>query len=225
LDGRDFVVGIISDYTDTCQSDIIGIALDFRETEKSDMGTATISAKGGDQERGGARPDSSSGAPAVEGGEAQPGGTCGVLGQMDDDRIRLMGLIVRTHRRLTDSLGRELEENIGIPLVFFDVLIHVGGAPDRRLTMSRLSADVALTTGGVTRLVDRMVVAGLVEREACPSDRRSIYVVLTPEGQAVLDRAVAEHIEGIDRHLVAHLSEGDRAALEGALNKVLDAGC
>ncbi|HEX4434920.1 MAG TPA: MarR family winged helix-turn-helix transcriptional regulator [Acidimicrobiales bacterium] len=182
------------------------------------MGTATISAKGGDQDRGEVRPD-----PGADAG--QPGGTCGVLGQMDDDRIRLMGLIVRTHRRLTDSLGRELEENVGIPLVFFDVLINVGGAPDRRLTMSRLSADVALTTGGVTRLVDRMAEAGLVARENCPSDRRSIYVVLTPQGQAVLDRAVAEHIEGIDRHLVAHLSDGDRAALEGALTKVLDAGC
>ena len=168
------------------------------------------------------RPDEGAGA---EEGAGQPGGTCGVLDQMSDERIRLMGLIVRTHRRLTESLGRELEQNIGIPLVFFDVLIHVGGAPDRRLTMSRLSADVALTTGGVTRLVDRMVEAGLVARENCPSDRRSIYVVLTPEGQAVLDRAVAEHIDGIDRHLMAHLSAGDRAALEDALQKVLDAGC
>ena len=89
----------------------------------------------------------------------------------------------------------------------------------------RLSSDVALTTGGVTRLVDRMVEAGLVARENCPSDRRSIYVVLTPEGRAVLDRAVAAHIDGIDRHLIAHLGDSDRAALEVALLKVLDAGC
>jgi MarR family transcriptional regulator, 2-MHQ and catechol-resistance regulon repressor len=183
------------------------------------MGTATISETGGDQDGAEVRPDLA----GDQGG--QPGGTCGVLGQMDDDRIQLMSLIVRTHRRLTDSLGRELEENVGIPLVFFDVLIHVGGAPDNRLTMSRLSADVALTTGGVTRLVDRMVEAGLVARENCPSDRRSIYVVLTPEGHAVLERAVAEHIAGIDRHLMAHLGSSDRAALEAALVKVLDAGC
>jgi MarR family transcriptional regulator, 2-MHQ and catechol-resistance regulon repressor len=180
------------------------------------MGTATISAKGGDEERAAARP---------EGDLGEGGGTCGVLGQMDDDRIRLMTLIVRTHRQLTDNLGRELEQNVGIPLVFFDVLIHVGAAPDRRLTMSRLSADVALTTGGVTRLVDRMVEAGLVARQNCPNDRRSIHVVLTPEGQAVLDKAVAAHIDGIDRHLVAHLGAGDRAALEVALVKVLDGGC
>jgi len=183
------------------------------------MGTATIPAKGGDHERGGVRPDSGD---DVEG---QPGGTCGVLGQMDDDRIRLMGLIVRTHRRLTDSLGRELEQNIGIPLVFFDVLIHVGAAPDRRLTMSRLSTDVALTTGGVTRLVDRMAEAGLVARENCPNDRRSIHVVLTPEGRAVLNQAVAAHVDGIERHLMAHLDVSDRAALDAVLTKLLDAGC
>ena len=88
--------------------------------------------------------------------------------------------------------------------------------------MSRLSADVSLTTGGVTRLVDRMVEAGLVARTNCPSDRRSIHVVLTPEGRAMLERAVAEHVDGIDRHLMAHLGERDRAALEAALSKVLD---
>jgi MarR family 2-MHQ and catechol resistance regulon transcriptional repressor len=183
------------------------------------MGAATIPATGGDQERV-ARPDPErpTGAP---GGE----GTCGVLGQIEDDRLHLMTLIVRTHRRLTDQLGRELEQNVGIPLVFFDVLIHVGGAPESRLTMSRLSSDVALTTGGVTRLVDRMVEAGLVARENCPNDRRSIYVVLTPQGRAVLERAIAEHIDGIDRHLVTHLDDTERAALEAALHKVLDAGC
>ena len=101
--------------------------------------------------------------------EAQDaGGTCGILGQIDDDRIQMMGLLIRTHRLLTDSLGRELEETVGIPLVFFDVLIHVGAAPEGRLTMSRLSTDVALTTGGVTRLVDRMVDAGLVAPRELP---------------------------------------------------------
>lgn len=175
------------------------------------MGTATISTKGGDEDPAELRPDD--------------GGTCGVLGQMDDERIQLMGLIVRTHRRLTDTLGRELEQSVGIPLVFFDVMIHVGAAPDGRLTMSRLSSDVALTTGGVTRLVDRMVEAGLVERQNCPNDRRSVHVVLTPKGHDVLAQAIAAHIDGIDRHLMAHLEEADRTALTAVLTKVLDAGC
>jgi MarR family transcriptional regulator, 2-MHQ and catechol-resistance regulon repressor len=151
------------------------------------------------------------------------GGTCGVLGQLEDERIRLMSLLVRTHRLLAERLGRELEEAAGIPLVFFDVLIHVGAAPDGRLTMSRLSTDVALTTGGVTRLVDRMVDAGLVERQNCPNDRRSIHVVLTPAGHDVMGRAIAAHAESIERHLITPLDAGDRAALAAALTKVLEA--
>ncbi len=173
------------------------------------MGTATAPTRGSDEEQPGAPEE----------------GMCGLLGQMDDERIKLMGLFVRTHRRLTDTLGRELEQSVGIPLVFFDVLIHVGGAPEGRLTMSRLSTDVALTTGGVTRLVDRMVEAGLVARQNCPNDRRSVHVVLTPRGQDVLGRAVEAHIEGIQRHVVDHLDDSDRRALETALAKVLDGGC
>ncbi len=178
------------------------------------MGTVTISTQGGDDGR--IEPD-------PNGGDG--GGTCGVLAQMEDERIQLMGLIVRTNRRLNDALGRELEQTVGIPLVFFDVLIHVGAAPDGRLTMSRLSNEVALTTGGVTRLVDRMAEAGLVARQNCPNDRRSVHVVLTPEGHSVLERAVAAHIEGIDRHLMSHLDNRDRDALEAVLSKLLDAGC
>jgi DNA-binding MarR family transcriptional regulator len=186
-----------------------------------DMATATVPPPRGSGEE---RPESSTGGPEPSAG-TDDSGTCGVLAQIDDERLHLMGLIVRTHRRLTETLGRELEESAGIPLVFFDVLIHVAAAPDGYLTMSRLSADVSLTTGGVTRLVDRMVDAGLVTREHCPKDRRSIHVVLTAEGQAVLVQAVAAQIDSIDRHLVAHLDEDERAALATALTKVLASGC
>ena len=121
--------------------------------------------------------------------------------------------------------GRELEQSVGIPLIWFDVLIHIGGAEGGQLTMSKLSNEIALTTGGVTRLVDRMVEAGLVARQNCPSDRRSVHVVLTPNGQATLRSAIGAHIEGIDRHLVAPLNESDRTALKVALSKLLRRSC
>lgn len=150
---------------------------------------------------------------------------CGALGQINDERLQLMGLLVRSHRRLTDLLGAELERTIGIPLVWFDVLIHVGGAPEARMTMSKLSSSVALTTGGITRLIDRMSDAGLVARSNCPNDRRSVHVVLTPAGQDTLHRAIAEHIAGIDRHLFTPMTESDRSSLATILTKVADGGC
>src|SRR6202789_519724 len=158
--------------------------------------------------------------PDDEESSPSPDGSCGILAQIDDERLQLMGLLIRSHRRLTILLGRELEREVGIPLVWFDVLIHVGGAADGRLTMSRLSTEVALTTGGVTRLVDRMADAGLVSRQNCPSDRRSVHVILTPQGHAMLGQAIGAHIDGIERHLMAPLNEHDRAALTVALTKL-----
>lgn len=182
--------------------------IEWGESKGSDMSTVEIPNQGtyGDEE-------------PLDGG-----GTCGVLEQIDDERLRLMGLLVRSHRRLTDLLGRELEQVVGIPLVWFDVLIHIGGAEEGRLTMSKLSTEVALTTGGVTRLIDRMVEAGLVSRQNCPSDRRSVHVVLTPRGQSTLGTAIGAHIDGLERHLMAPLDEKDRAALKVALGKLARSG-
>jgi MarR family 2-MHQ and catechol resistance regulon transcriptional repressor len=104
------------------------------------------------------------------------------------------------------------------------VLIHVRGAEEGRVTMSKLSTQVALTTGGVTRLVDRMVDAGLVSRQNCPSDRRSVHVILTPRGHAMLGQAIGAHIDGIERHLMAPLNDQDRAALTAALSKLVPRG-
>src|SRR5262249_28052906 len=117
----------------------------------------------------------------------EPCGSRGrVLAQMHDERIRLMSLVVRTYRHLTDNLARELDQAVGIPPVFFDVLLHVAAAPRNRQTMSRLSEEVALTKGGMTRLVDHMVEAGLVVRENSSSDRRSIHVARTGVGHEIL---------------------------------------
>jgi DNA-binding MarR family transcriptional regulator len=105
-------------------------------------------------------------------------------------------------------------------LTWFDVLIRLGRSPDRRMTMSQLAAQVSLTTGGVTRLVDRIAEAGYVERQSCPSDRRSVYVALTPVGTDKLGQATATHLEDLERHLLEPLDAEERAALASTLRKL-----
>ena len=141
-------------------------------------------------------------------------------GPAGDERITLMGLLLETHARLTRVLGAELEAACDLPLTWYDVMIHLGRSPDGHLTMSRLAAEVSLTSGGITRLVDRMVDAGYVERSSCPTDRRSVYVALTPAGTRKLEEATAEHLQGLDRHLLAPLDDADRRALAAALRKL-----
>ncbi len=138
----------------------------------------------------------------------------------DDERITLMGLLIEVHAQLTKALGAELEAECGLPLSWFDVLIRLRRSPEGYLTMTRLASEVSLTSGGVTRLVDRIEVAGYLERRACPGDRRSVLVSLTPAGAAKLDEAVAAHLGGLERTLIGPLTPAERKSLEQVLRKL-----
>jgi|SRR6185437_1955990 len=142
----------------------------------------------------------------------------------DDDRITLMGLLIETNAKLTRVLGAELEKETGLPLSWYDAMIRLRRSPEGILTMTQLGAEVSLTSGGITRLVDRLVDAGYVERQHCPSDRRSVHVALTPAGVAKVEAATAVHLDGLDRHLIAPLDDVDRKALEVALRKLRGPG-
>src|SRR5207237_4046453 len=71
--------------------------------------------------------------------------------------------------------------------VEFEVLIRLARSPGGQLRMTDLSAQTTLTTSGVTRVIDRLERDGLVCRQACPSDRRSSYAVITADGRKRLD--------------------------------------
>jgi DNA-binding MarR family transcriptional regulator len=139
---------------------------------------------------------------------------------VDDERLTLIGLLIDVHHQLTRTLGDELEAACGLPLSWYDVLIRLGRSPEGHLTMSRLAAEVSFTSGGITRLVDRIAEAGYVERASCPTDRRSVHVQLTAAGCEVLRRATALNLEGVQRHLIDRLDAADRAALDAALRKL-----
>jgi|HubBroStandDraft_1064217.scaffolds.fasta_scaffold196750_2 MarR family 2-MHQ and catechol resistance regulon transcriptional repressor len=140
-----------------------------------------------------------------------------------DERITLMGLLLETHARLTRVLSAALEARCGVPLTWFDVLLRVGRSPQGRLTMSQLASQVSVTTGGGTRLVDRIAEAGYVERQSCPSDRRSIYVALTPAGIEKLREATTLHLEDLERYLLEPLDTDERVALAATLRKLQQA--
>jgi DNA-binding MarR family transcriptional regulator len=118
---------------------------------------------------------------------------------------------------LLRRLEGELIEKADMTLAEFDVLIQLGVAPDRRLRMTDLSERVRLSHSGVTRLVDRMVRAGLVKRERCDSDRRGTFATLTPGGRARLRHARPVHIHGIREHFGKRLTSAQLSAVAEAL--------
>jgi DNA-binding MarR family transcriptional regulator len=120
---------------------------------------------------------------------------------------------------LIDVLGAEMERDAGIPMQWYDVLIHLEESPDG-LRMKDLSERILYSKSGFTNVVDRMEKDGLVRRVRPENDRRSILVVLTDSGRRKMDEARRCHRKGLDEHFSRHLSDSDIKALTRAFEKL-----
>src|SRR2546428_9889787 len=118
---------------------------------------------------------------------------------------------------LSRRLEAELVAGEGMTLAEFDVLAQLWAARKGRLRMSDPSERVRLSPSGITRLVDRLVRAGLVKRGNCATDRRGTWAILTPEGNARLRRARPLHLRGVRQHFARRLSPAQLDELAAAL--------
>lgn len=128
----------------------------------------------------------------------------------DHELILAFGRLQGAANRLEYVLGRAIEEECGISHLMFEVLLILGRAGEPGLSMRAIGQEQVLSTGGVTRLVDRMEAAGLVERTDDPADRRGRLVRLTPLGEETAVRASRVHLENIKRYFVEPLPASHR---------------
>jgi DNA-binding MarR family transcriptional regulator len=127
---------------------------------------------------------------------------------------------LRAHATLLRALEAELAAENHLPLGWYDVLVQLVEAPDRRLRMTELADRVLLSRSGVTRLVDRMVRAGLIRRVPCEDDLRGTYAEVTREGIDSLRAAAPVHLRGIATHMTSLLEPAELAALGAAMEKI-----
>ena len=128
--------------------------------------------------------------------------------------------LLLAHSAALRAIDQDLSRRGLVPLPWYDVLLELNAAPRRRLRMSELGERVVLSRSRVSRIVDDLVGAGLVERVSNPDDGRSSYAQLTAAGRAELRRAAPEYLAGIDRHFLSLLDEHEREVLAGALRRV-----
>jgi DNA-binding MarR family transcriptional regulator len=139
---------------------------------------------------------------------------------VDTSSMDVIGRILRVEH-LADSRIRRTLREAGLDRGGFDVLatLHRSGRP-YRLSPTRLYEELVLTSGAVTHRVDALLRAGLVERIADDSDRRSLLVGLTVKGRSVIDGALVAHLR-CEQELLAGLSARERDQLSGLLRKLL----
>lgn len=136
--------------------------------------------------------------------------------ELDVSPIEVIGRLHRLALRLTAELEPVFAAH-GLGEGDFDVLsaLRRAGEPFERRP-SEIAEHTMVTTGAVTKRIDRLEAAGLVRRRASETDGRGRVVALTPEGRAVIDAAFADHVANEARLLEA-LPPADRAALERIL--------
>jgi DNA-binding MarR family transcriptional regulator len=148
----------------------------------------------------------------------------GKAGDRDhDDSVAVWALFLRTHAAVVHRLDRELLAATGLPLSWYDVLLELDAAPDRRLRMRELGDRVVLSRSRVSRVVDELAHKGLVRREPDPADRRGAHAVLTDAGRTELRRSAPVYLAGIHEHFARHISARQRATMQAGLRQVLAA--
>src|SRR5205807_2997641 len=116
---------------------------------------------------------------------------------------------LQSHASIMRVLDADLVAEHGLTSRDYEVLLYLAQAPERRLAMSALAESTMLTRSGITRLVDGLVAAGLIERVSCMSDARVSYARLTDEGYGKLRDAGFTHVKGIERLFLERFSSDE----------------
>jgi DNA-binding MarR family transcriptional regulator len=139
---------------------------------------------------------------------------------LDAAEERAWRAVARAVIVLPRILESELEAEHRLTMAEYVVLVNLSEEPERALRMTDLADRAALSLSGMTRVVDRLVRQGLVERTKCPSDARGSYARLTDAGLAKLGEAYVTHLRGVREHVMDHLQGVDLAEFAECMERI-----
>lgn len=135
------------------------------------------------------------------------------------------GALTRTHSAIVGRLQEALAASDFPPLPWYEVLATVAEAPEQRMKMGELAEALVITRGGLTKLVDRLIKAGLMERTFCETDRRVSYATLLPAGRDLLYEMRPVIVTELKTAFAANLSDAQARDLRETLERVRSSAC
>lgn len=142
-----------------------------------------------------------------------------------DPRLAPWRAFVRAQAHVSRRLDEDLRAEHGLSLQEYVALLFLAEAPDRRLRMGRLADSLTLSKSGATRLIDRLVDDGLVDRVTCSSDLRGAEAALTEAGLDRLRKAAPTHLRGIGEYFLSAIEERDLEVVQRTMECVADQAC
>jgi len=138
----------------------------------------------------------------------------------EDDCVAAWRALLLAHSGAVRAIEADLAADGAISLSWYDVLLELNAAPGRRLRMQDLAARVVLSRTRVSRLVDEIARAGLVERVPDPDDGRATFATITPLGRTKLRRAAPRYLAGIEQHFTSLFTAKERDTITTLLQRV-----
>lgn len=134
---------------------------------------------------------------------------------------RALGRLIHAHKLLRRELDAELAAEHRLTVSEYEVLLLLSRAEERSMRRVDLAREVHLSPSGITRMLDRLGAAGMVEKRSCSADARVSYAVLTDEGLERFKRATPHHYAAVERLLSARLSDEELEQLTDLLERLV----
>jgi DNA-binding MarR family transcriptional regulator len=139
----------------------------------------------------------------------------------EEEQRAWRGLLQMTSQ-LNARMNRQLQDDYGISLADYEVLVGLSEAPEGRLRVFEIADALAWEQSRVSHQLARMQRRGLIARQECPSDARGAFAVITAAGRAAIERAAPAHVETVRRLVFDDLPPDQLATLTELTGRVLD---
>ncbi|SRR5687768_15766948 len=140
---------------------------------------------------------------------------------LDEEQQRTWRAYLAATTALQAGLDAQLQADAGMPHTYYEVLVRLSEAPERRLRMSALAEAAGSSRSRLSHAVAQLEARGWVRREPCPEDRRGLVAVLTDEGFRALAEAAPGHVEEVRRLLIDRLTPEQVRALREISEAIL----
>lgn len=140
---------------------------------------------------------------------------------LNDGEMRAWRAYVIASELLRKQLNRELQDQHGMALADYEVLVRLSEGDGGRMRMAQLASGVASSKSRLSHQIARMEAAGLVRRAECDDDARGVFAEITEAGRARLRETAPTHVTGVREHLIDLLDDNDQQALATIFEKVL----
>ena len=140
---------------------------------------------------------------------------------LDAEEMTAWRSLLFAHAALVATLDRELRDAHEMTLGDYEVLVFLSEAPEGHLPMAALAERARISPSALTRRVDRLSKLGWVTRQACETDARVSYAVLSEAGRRKLEEAAPTHVRGVREHLIDRLQPAQIEALTDALHSAV----